>query len=320
VTYSETQTATQRTSERQETPVEAPRAPYGLDDLMALEVTTGAVSPAMAKHMRETMHFERQRPISMKNVQRLAKEMSMGWFLSGTPIFICVLPDGRKQIVNGNHTLEAVTHSGVTIPLTMIWKQVRGIEDVARCYATFDIQKTRTWMDTLQAVGYSGKIPEVGKVVSALSLVQMGFANLNSSDYTSRQARLQMLPDYTKAAYLLHGAMEGAPAANQKIIRRAAFFSVALYTARYQPIAAEEFWGGLAKDDGLTKNDPRKALLRFGVANRAEGGLTQRVYHAKGAMLAWNAFFENRSLEFCRPASMLTARILGTPMHKGAAE
>lgn len=314
MTYTDTDT-----SKQAETALEASQSlpPYDLNDLLALSSEHAAVSPAVARHMRDTMHFERQRQITSRHVDRLAQEMRRGWFLAGTPIFICVMPDGRQFIVNGNHTLEAVHASGITLPLTIIRKKVRTFEDVAACYATFDIQKTRTWGDALKAAGVATEIPNATKVVAALALIQSGFWDQGYTDFTSRRKRLDLLPEYTQAAHLLHVAAEGAPSANQKILHRAAFLGVALYTARYQPTTAEEFWGGMAKDDGLAKNDPRKSLLRFGISNPISGGGTQRLYHAKAAMLAWNAFFEGRTLEHCRPSSMIAPRILGTPLHKG---
>jgi hypothetical protein len=296
------------------------REPYGLDDLTGLTMTAGAISPAMARHMRDTMHFERQRPISDRNVTRLAEEMRRGWFLAGTPIFICTLPDGREYIVNGNHTLEAVHTSGVTVPLVLIRKRVRDMENAARCYSTFDMQAVRNWKATLLATGFSESLPIPDKVASAVGVIMAGFKYAPNDQFMnkSRHARLEILPDYVKAAHLIKAAMDQSPRPNQRIIERAAILGVALYTARYQPSMAEEFWGGMAKDDGLKANDPRKSLLRFASNHRVTGS-SDREMHAKAAALAWNAYFKGQTLDVCKPAQMLTIRIHGTPMHKGAA-
>lgn len=296
----------------------AAREPYGLNDLMALSVSTGAVSPAMAKAMREAMHFERQRPIDQRNVERLAEEMKRGWFLSGTPLFICVLPDGREYLVNGNHTLEAIAASGVTVPLVMIRRRVRDMEEAARCYAVLDLQKTRTWANVIQAAGLGDDLPNSTKVLSALGVILMNFDYRPQDRFMqmSRNMRLEMIPDYTIAAHALHDAMKGGTSAGFRCITRAAIMAVALYTMRYQPSLGAEFWGALAADDGLKQTDPRKALLRFS-QNNPSGGSSSRVLQSKAAMLAWNAFFEGRALEYCKPQQMGAMRILGTPWHKG---
>lgn len=294
-----------------------PREPYGLDDLTGLSMTAGAVSPAMAKHMRATMHFERQRPINERNVARLAEEMRRGWFLAGTPIFICTLPSGREYIVNGNHTLEAVAASGVTIPLVMIRKRVRDVEGAARVYSTFDLQRMRTWRDTLQAVGFADTLPMPDHVIAAIGQIMQDFKHdPHNLSAMSRQARMAAVPEYTQAAHVIQAAIDGGHRQNIRITQRAAVLAVALYTAKYQPSVAAEFWGGLAKDDGLKANDPRKVLLRYMGNNRAHS--TARPEQSRATALAWNAFFEGRVIEYVKPNAAGDMRILGTPMHKGA--
>lgn len=293
------------------------REPYGLNDLMALSVSTGAISPAMARTMRDTMHFDRQRPINERNVARLAEEMRRGWFLAGTPIFICVLPDGRQFILNGNHTLEGVAASGVTLPLTIIRKKVRDMEEAASVYATFDLQKNRSWRDTLQATGFSEDVPLANEVVSALGIIICNFQVSNSNGFMlqSRQLRLDALPEYVRPARLIYEAIMGAPRQSSAAVTRAGSMSVALFTARYQPRMAAEFWGGVAKDDGLRADDPRKVLLRW-VINNPSRGSSNRATQIRAAANAWNAFFLGRTLTHLKP-SISELRILGTPLDQG---
>lgn len=294
------------------------REPYGLDDLTGLSMTAGAISPAMARHMRKTMLFERQRPINQKNVERLAEAMRRGWFIAGTPVFICVLPDGREYIVNGNHTLEGVAESGVTIPLIMIRKRVPDMDAAARVYSNFDIQKMRSWTDTLRAVGYSETLPNAGLVGAALPLIMGDFVDTPEARHraSSRDLRLQMLPEYKRAAAIMAECMHDAPTASVRYLKRAPVFAVALYTAKHQPSFAAEFWRGMAMDDGLAGNDPRKALLRF-CAKNSSSGTQKRMENLKAAVAAWNAGFEGRITEYFKPSAMSQIRILGTPFHKG---
>lgn len=293
------------------------RNPYGLDDLTGLSMTAGAIGPAMARHMRDTMHFERQRAINDKNVDRLAEEMRRGWFLAGTPIFICDLPDGRKVIINGNHTLEAVATSGVTVPLVLIHKQVRDMDDAARAYATFDLQRVRTWRDTLLAVGLNETIPLANDVSSSVAIIMDDFGSRHQNAVASRQARLQVMPEYRAAAFILADALKDGPAQNTRLLRRAPTFAVALFTARYQPSAASEFWATAAKDDGLKVGDPRKTLLRYCASHNTAGSANRRLM-SLAAMSCWNAHWEGRTLDHVKPGSMAEPRILGTPWHKGA--
>jgi len=294
------------------------KAPYGLDDLMALSAVPTAITPEMARHLRKTMHFERQRPISEDNVKRLAEEMRNGWFMAGTAITICdVAEDGRSRIINGNHTLEAVHASGVTLPLVIIRKKVATLNDAAHAYAAFDLQKMRTWRDTLLATGFDQKVEMANFVVPAVGLIMQGFAYQKEKTNTSREARLRTLPEYIPASHIIAAALKDVPVSGRRVVQRAAILAVALYTTRHQPSAGSEFWGSLARDDGLKANDPRKALLRYAMNNPASGS-NSRPLHARAAMLAWNAWWEKRMIEAVKPNQMVDIRISGTPMHKGS--
>jgi hypothetical protein len=275
------------------------------------------VNPTMAKTLRSSCHFERQRAISQLNVARLALEMRRGWFIKGTAVTFAVFPDGSMVIVNGNHTLDSVIESGVAIPLTFIYIKVQNMDAAARIYACMDLQKTRTWANATQAMGT--EIPMANYVVPAIGIIMAGFKSdpTNTEAASSRNARLARLEEYRDAATILAGAYFQKPTENQQLLRRAAFVAVALETARYQPSSAELFWGGAAEDDGLSLGDPRKALLKYAKLNKANGGSARRAADCKAAALAWNAWFKSAELRLAKPGAMGDFRLLGTPWHKG---
>jgi hypothetical protein len=276
------------------------------------------VTPEYARTLRTTCHFERQRAINADQVKRLASEMSHGWFLAGTPIWLCVLPDRSMLIVNGNHTLEAVASLDFAVPLTIVYQQVTDINEASLAYACFDINRTRTWLQAAQAIGLDDKIPLVQAVLPALSLISLNFVeNKAATNITqSRRLRFDAAADYTSAAHLLHVAFHGGARSILALLRRAPVFAVALATSRYQPGVAEEFWHGIAADDGLKTTDPRKALLRY-LANNAVRTSIYRMEQAKGAALAWNAFFKKQELTLIKPNQMKEFYLFGTPWHNG---
>lgn len=296
------------------------KAPYSDRHLAALETEVRWVTPQEARELRDSCRFERQREIRSDHVHRLADEMKQGWFLAGTPIWFCVLPDRSMVLVNGNHTLEAVAECGAAIPLTLVYQQVGSIDEAAQAYACFDIQRTRTWGQAAHAAGIDAGLPETGKTIAAVGIIQSGFStasHLVGVGMLSRPTRFGLLAEYRGAALLIHAAMTGSPPINQRLVRRAAVFAIALATARYQPATAEEFWGGLALDDGLRVTDPRKALLRYLQNNSANPNMGSRRNQAAAAANAWNAFFEKRSIEVVKTSG--TFELLGTPWtRKGA--
>jgi hypothetical protein len=99
--------------------------PYAGFDVASIQAELVLVTPDEARLLRDTCNFARQRAIRIDNVNRLLSEAQRGVFVPGTPVFICVLPDGSMRIVNGNHTLEMVASLGHPVPLTLIYAKVK---------------------------------------------------------------------------------------------------------------------------------------------------------------------------------------------------
>ena len=293
-----------------------PRAQtFGILPTQRVSAHVIAVSPEIARRMRDEWHFPNQRIIKIGNVERLSVEMANGWFVLGTPVFVCVLPDGTRYLVNGNHTCEAVCDSGVTIPLTVIELQVADFEEAARVYSTFDIHKARTWVDTLKATGTYEDFADAGKVASAVGVIMGGFrfANDGGGTTASRTARTQKMSEYKDAAALIAGCMSGGPRVMTGMIKRAAVLAVALETARYQPTAAIDFWHGFVMDDGLAAKDPRKALSRWLQNNKSLGGTKGFRLQSFAAARAWNLSFDNQLVDHIKPGQMIAFSLKGTP-------
>jgi len=292
--------------------------PYEGFDIRSICVEVVIVTPAMARTLRDTCHFERQRDIKPANIERLLSEGRRGTFVPGTPVFVCVLPDKSMHIVNGNHTLEMVAALGHPVPLTFIYVQAEDLNAAGTIYATFDIHKMRTWLDGMRAVGLTDDSGVGRSALPALGLIIAGFAYDPQAIATlSRDLRFKLFEEYRDAMTVLAAALKGSPKEAQQKIRAAPVFCVALATARYQPTAAAEFWGGMAHDDGLGKDDPRKALMRF-VTNSRSKKQASRTETVRAAILAWNAHFRGDTLETCKPNAAKHVKILGTPF--GSAE
>ena len=101
-----------------------------------------------------------------------------------------------------------------------------------------------------------------------------------------------------------------APSAVHKRLVSSQAVAVALVTIKHQREKAEAFWTGLAKDDGLRRNDPRKALL-IDFGNREWGRKSSD--GCVSTSLAWNAYFSGRALSQIKIVNGAGVRILGTP-------
>lgn len=285
------------------------------------------VTPTHARALRESAHYGLQRPINDTHVKRLAEEMIAGSFVAGTPVHICEF-NGRAFIVNGNHTLEAVIQSGVTVPLSFLYTTVESMAEVAATYSNHDIGRARIWADAIRASGLfeEKEAPQqfVNQFASALVPIQLGFkevslrgAGRNASTERlhnlarSRTLRMQMMREYGNQAEYYYLATHRARTKIQTMMRRAVVFAVALETFRYQASNATAFWEGMAKDDGLRSTDPRKLLLNYLAESSASH--PAKALQVRAVASAWNAFYEKREITVLRPSYDQPFVLRGTP-------
>jgi hypothetical protein len=228
-----------------------------------------------ARQFRLACRYPGQRKISAGNVARLSLAMQRGTFVQGTSIHFCALPDGKTYLINGNHCMEAVVSCGIPQVFNVVVIPVADMAAVADIYMNFDTHKQRTWQDAVRAQGLDQDIPMAEAVTAALGLVMQGFRynSTNVDANTDRGKRFLLVRQYEAYAAQMHAAISGTPNLNRRLCLRRAVLGVALETFRYQGPTAADFWGGLAKDDGLAARDPRKTLLRYLLANRAHGGV-----------------------------------------------
>jgi hypothetical protein len=267
-----------------------------------------------ARQFRLACRYPGQRKISAGNVARLSLAMQRGTFVQGTSIHFCALPDGKTYLINGNHCMEAVVSCGIPQVFNVVVIPVADMAAVADIYMNFDTHKQRTWQDAVRAQGLDQDIPMAEAVTAALGLVMQGFRynSTNVDANTDRGKRFLLVRQYEAYAAQMHAAISGTPNLNRRLCLRRAVLGVALETFRYQGPTAADFWGGLAKDDGLAARDPRKTLLRYLLANRAHGGV-ENFYQSRACSLAWNAFVRGEDLVQIKAKVAGPMVLLGTP-------
>lgn len=104
------------------------------------------ITPALAKAMltKNTAN----RPVSQNHVLNLAREMSMGkWVSNAEPIRLGYDEHGNERVIDGQHRLHSVVLSGVSIRALV----VTGLS--ADVFSTIDIGVRRSAGETLAALG-----------------------------------------------------------------------------------------------------------------------------------------------------------------------
>jgi hypothetical protein len=282
---------------------------------MSVTSTVELVTPERARHLRDTAHFERQRTINQKNVQRLATEILAGRLTDGTQIYLCELPNGELRIANGNHTLEAVYLAGKPQLLTMTTKKVRDLNEIGSIYAVFDTQKGRTWLDSAKAMGIDQEVPNSQKILSAVRIIQSGFQI--STGRASVHETLSNVHSYQGEAILFEDLKKGSLSDSARLMARAGILAVILETLRHQPSLASEFWTEVAGDDGLSNDNPAKALLNWLRRNPNASGAGSQRDHVLAAAQAWNTRFKDEERQIIRVSKTNSFFLLGTPHDAG---
>lgn len=288
-----------------------------LEIVMKVKSEAVLLDPEEARRLRRDCHFPRQRTIYRDNVRRLAIEIEKGRFIAGSQIYICALPDGREWVVNGNHTLEAIADTNTAVPITITRCLVPDEEAANRIYARFDIHRTRGWKDALRGAGMfeflDGGERAIEAFGSAMGVILQDFRlqPQNVEARTSRDVRLEAMAEYKEwADMFIVSTASGSPKI-KRFLRRAVVFAVGIITFRYQPSTADDFWGGIARDDGLQRLDPRKTLLEH-LRDTPVAGISLQ-QQANNVASAWNAFFANRDLKLIKPGPDFQFHLAGTP-------
>lgn len=304
----------------------------------ALPKTTSSnivdVTPTMAKRWLDTHTYERQRRIRKYHVNHLANMMTRGHFRAGSPIDFAYHAN-KWYLVNGQHTLNAMVESGVELSLNVMVHSCKSMAEVNKIYASFDRQLKRTTKDTMAAYDIAG-IDELRSDIKASAYVATGMATMgleSSLDANTQQYLYPWHNDQEMRAKIVESWMTELQVISQdaitesgntkSIVSKQGFLSVALITYRFSEEKARDFWQGIMLDDGLARDDPRKAFIRAYQADRTEGRSktlstrSRQRYSALYAASAWNLFLANRSImQLKTPTADRYIRINNTP-HNG---
>lgn len=285
----------------------------------ALHAKIVNVTPAMAKHLLASCEFPRQRNLRPNNVDRLAGEMSRGWYILGTALHFAVYPNGDQQLLNGMHSLNAVVQIGIGMPFTFIFHPVDSLDQAGHIYSRLDIHRQRTWQDAYKAAGFEERagfnsvwVQTFGAAARAmLNRFDMAGGRDNQLS-SSRELTLRIFEEYLPIAQKYIGLLDDQGGRRARPFRRGGVMAVALETLRYQPEKAAEFWRGASQDDGLKARDPRKVLVEY--IRRAFATTAQvRRLQAHAAALCWNSYFADGTMTNIWPSTVQTVIIDGTP-------
>jgi len=276
------------------------------------------VTPELAREWLAQFNYKHQRKIRAYHVTLLKNEILRGRFREKTQIAFCRI-EGRKGqffLTNGQHTLSAIVAADEPVKLDVLITNVQSELEVADEYARHDTHLTRQLADSLVAHGLH---IDLGITVTQLNWVsaasiylarmkgELGF--MVSAAHVSHDEKLEITKRYGPLGRDALGVIDIADKRKSFFVRKTTLAPVmAVYEK--EPELCAQFFGGMAKDDGLMQGDPRKTLLEYlrssvtggNTVGRARLGAVRKAEHEvlKAIAVGWNAFVERKELRLIR--------------------
>lgn len=275
------------------------------------------IGPDLAAWILRDAAFAGQRKSAKHHVKLLAHTMTDGRWSAGSQLSFCEL-DGALYLTNGKHRMNAVVESGIPQEFQVLVNRCRNIAEVEADYHRHDTaarKRSTTEIINSTQMGREAGLPK-GLMAALYSAAPILDAGLEVRHYAHDPVSRDVSAKIGAAAGWLTEARRFAEltAPASSTVRAKLFnvgvLAVALMTIRHQPHIAADFWGGLAKDDGLRRTDPRKTLLLdLAARNTGAGSHRQRLIPTA---VAWNAFYEARPLHIIKVSESSVLRIAGT--------
>lgn len=286
------------------------------------------VSPATARQWIAEHKYEAQRPPDRRTVEYYASEMRLGRFKQLTQIELDSL-DGKRYLIDGQHRLLAVIECGLPQRFSLLEVPVSSREELDYRYAQTDRGRTRTVTDQYRALSLPQEFglteTQTNALGSAVLFIRGDFER-SSNRGVSLEDKLSLMREYGIYAGYFYEVMAGAIREIAPTLVRQSTLAVALVTYRYSATRfsvsrIDEFWQGVATDNGLQVGDARKVahrhLLRTGMVGGAvKSHYAERVPASESAIYlanCFNAFVENRPLNSTRVYRDSVIRIAGSP-------
>lgn len=295
---------------------------------MDTEVSVVTVTPEMAQKYLTENRYEHQRYVRTSQVKFLAEEMQRGTFKQDTAIEFSRV-NGNLWLTDGQHRLSAVVWSKIPQRFVVICRYPRDEETTALDYTRTDQVIVRSIADSYKTLSLETELGLTATQVNALGVAVALIDRKFSTKGTVRMHpddRLRMMREYNNAYSLYLETIAGSRKELRHRLERGATVSVAIITFRYSAMVygqekVEAFWNGMAMDDGLRADDPRKTALRHLVEMGMVGGAgvtSKRVtpaFSSRYLATCFNAHIAGKDLKFAKPDVTTSIVILGSPFN-----
>lgn len=273
------------------------------------------VSPEQAQDWLNNAKYEGQRNPSPIHIARYADDMKAGAFSQGTTITFAVY-QGRKHLVNGQHRLHAQVVAKVEMTYTICERYVDSVDQIAIAYGHEDVGRSRSASDLYRPLNLTEELvltnTQINALNAAVRFIDVGLSPATNYNLT-RMEGLRLIRLYAPWAREYFNLIKGAPRSMHSSLKRQSTLAVALLSLRYSSVSAKalrapnvnDFWEGIATDDGISADDPRKIAGRhLFTTTMSSGSVVPGVvshasphYSARYLIQCFNAFMERRAIK-----------------------
>lgn len=255
-----------------------------------------SVSPETAA---EWLQFNTaNRPLRRHHVNFLRNEMANGRFQETAEIHIFDTA-GRKLMLNGQHTCEAIVAYGRPVRVTV--RRSIGTDDECKLIYSVGHDKglIRTFTDSVRGFNLESETSLSGsyieKLASAIRYAKYNFGIMWSST-TNRISDLEMIDIvrywFDDAIVFLDVISPCHKSMRQHLVR-SDMLSVALITMYFQRDKAMVFWRSVANGENMDNSDPRMRLYNYiNTLNWTRGKLGEnKPIVTRKIINGWNRFY-----------------------------
>lgn len=285
------------------------------------------IAPDIAQRWLIEHKYDAQRRPDEAMVHYYASEMRLGRFKPFTLLELDKL-EGKKYLIDGQHRLLAVVECGLPQRFSLLEVPVATREELDYRYAQTDRGKARTVTDQYRSLSLPQEFglteTQTNALGSAVMFIRGGFVR-STNKGVSLEDKLDMMREYSVYAEHFFEVTAGAVREIGPTLNRQSTLAVALVTYRYSAevfgvAKVDDFWQGIATDDGLQVGDPRKVahrhLLRVGMVGGAvKSRYAERVPASDSAITlanCFNAFVEKRMINTTKVYANSVIRIAGS--------
>lgn len=277
------------------------------------------VSPDLAKRILTEADYEKQRHTYPHHVAFLSDAVRRGRWTPGSQIAFGYF-GGRLHMVNGRHRMLVVIETGEALEFQVLIVPCETEAQLDALYWRFDrAQRSRTTAEVLNAARVADKHGlSKGMSKSIFEAVPLIANHFVRPDYRqvpvkarSDDWKLEVAREWWKHGVTYQALIDDAEKWLKGRLLNSSVTAVALVTLKYNPEKAQEFWGGVSRNDGLRRRDPRHTLIAD--FNARPTNKATPIAAAIVSATAWSAFFEGRTISHLKVYENSVVRIAGTP-------